>query len=120
MAFSIVKKTLPPLLVFLCLNIITNKTEAVNIREKCMCIQQTEAVLWGRVKDFSVINSGPHCNKDQIIIKMQSKSVCLAPNSKQGKKLQKCWKRINFNKGKKKACLQQRKVKRKQKKSKTP
>ncbi|KAF5910200.1 C-X-C motif chemokine 9-like [Clarias magur] len=74
----------------------TDKTEAVNIREKCMCIQHTEAVLWGRVKDFNVINAGPHCNKDQIIIKMQSKSVCLAPNSKQGKKLQKCWKRYSL------------------------
>ncbi|KAB5581720.1 hypothetical protein PHYPO_G00178970 [Pangasianodon hypophthalmus] len=121
MAFRSVQGTLTPLLLIFCLNILTDeKTEAVNIREKCLCIRETDTVLWRRMMDFNVIDSGPHCNKVQIIIYMGSKSVCLAPNSKQGKMLQKCWKRINFNERKKKGCMKPEKVKQRPKKPKTP
>lgn len=97
MAFRRVQGTLTPLLLLLCLNLITGtilsvhfykhfthvhklgksffplflildrKTEAVNIREKCMCIQGAGGVVWKHVKDFTVIDSGPHCNKVQLM-----------------------------------------------------
>ncbi|XP_047010105.1 chemokine (C-X-C motif) ligand 18a, duplicate 1 [Ictalurus punctatus] len=121
MAFRRGQKTLTPLLFLLCINLLKDKkTGAVNIREKCMCIRASNAVLWRRMTDFNVIDAGPHCYKVQIIIKMGSTSVCLATDSKQGKWLQQCWKRINFNEGKKKRCLQTGKAKRRPKKTKTP
>ncbi|KAI5108052.1 growth-regulated alpha protein-like [Silurus meridionalis] len=73
---------------------IDKKTAAVNIREKCMCLRETDGVPMRRVSNFNVINSGPHCYKVQIM--------------------------INFNeRKKKKVCLASGKVKRKQKKPKT-
>ncbi|KAF4090366.1 hypothetical protein AMELA_G00050910 [Ameiurus melas] len=120
MASRRMQKTLTPLLFLICIYLLKDKTGAVNIREKCMCIGESNAVLWRRMTNFNVLDAGPHCYKVQIIINMGSTSVCLAPNSKQGKMLQKCWKRINFNEGKKKSCLQTRKVNRRPKKPKTP
>ncbi|XP_046730663.1 chemokine (C-X-C motif) ligand 18a, duplicate 1 [Silurus meridionalis] len=123
MAFRGVQGTITLLLFLLCLNLLIGtdkKTAAVNIREKCMCLRETDGVPMRRVSNFNVINSGPHCYKVQIIVFIGSKAVCLAPNSKQGEKLHNCWKRINFNeRKKKKVCLASGKVKRKQKKPKT-
>ncbi|KAK3554285.1 hypothetical protein QTP70_020143, partial [Hemibagrus guttatus] len=91
---------------------------AVNIREKCTCIAVAKSVLLRRITDFKIIDSAPLCDKVQIIVHLASRPVCLAPNSKQGKKLQKCWKRIKFNERKKKSCLKSGKAKQRPKKPK--
>ncbi|XP_060781921.1 chemokine (C-X-C motif) ligand 18a, duplicate 1 isoform X2 [Neoarius graeffei] len=95
MAFRNLQQIFFSLLLFLlfCLNVFTDMTAGVYIREKCMCIQESYPIPWKNMTDFKVIDSGPHCKKVQIIISMGSKDTCLAPNSKQGKKMQQCWKR---------------------------
>ncbi|XP_056616817.1 chemokine (C-X-C motif) ligand 18a, duplicate 1 [Triplophysa dalaica] len=88
------------------LNIIAdNRTTATSIREKCECIEETEAVRWKKVTDFTIIPKDPLCNKIQIILDLPDTRSCLKPDSKAGQKLQRCWKRIKFNTQKKKVCL---------------
>ncbi|KAK2852662.1 hypothetical protein Q7C36_007863 [Tachysurus vachellii] len=119
MTFRSVQAALTSLLFLLCLNHLKDKnTAAVNIREKCMCITEAKSLSWRNVKNFRVIDSAPLCNKVQIIIYTVSRQVCLDPNSEQGKKLQKCWKRIKFNERKMKSCLKARHVRRRPKKPK--
>ncbi|KAG7334063.1 hypothetical protein KOW79_002470 [Hemibagrus wyckioides] len=119
MAFRSAQVTLTSVLFLLCLNLLTDKkTAAVNIREKCMCITEAKSVSWRGIKDFNIIDSAPLCNKVQMIINLASRTICLAPNSNQGKKLQECWKRIKFNERKKKSCLKSGKVKQRPKKPK--
>ncbi|KAI7805912.1 chemokine (C-X-C motif) ligand 18a, duplicate 1 [Triplophysa rosa] len=88
------------------LNIVTdNRTTATSIREKCQCIEETEAVRWKKVTDFTIIPKDPLCNKIQIILQLSDIKSCLKPDSKPGKQLQRCWKRIKFNTERKKVCL---------------
>ncbi|XDV50436.1 hypothetical protein PO909_019496 [Leuciscus waleckii] len=96
------------LLLLVCLHFITeNRTAATSLREKCECIEETGSVQWRKITDYTIIPKDPLCNKVQIILQLSGKRVCLNPESKQGKKLQRCWKRIKFNtqKKKKKVCL---------------
>ncbi|XP_062852244.1 chemokine (C-X-C motif) ligand 18a, duplicate 1 [Trichomycterus rosablanca] len=85
-----------------------NLTGAVHIPHKCRCPEMNDTVR-GRVTDFEVIKPGSSCNKVEIILQTEKQFVCLDPQSKQGKKLLKCWKRKE-----KKSCLP-RKTKKRQK-----
>ncbi|KAK7140329.1 hypothetical protein R3I94_012823 [Phoxinus phoxinus] len=94
------------LLLSVCLVFTTeNRTAAISLREKCECIGETGSVQWRKITDFTIIPKAPLCNKVQIILQLSGKQACLNPESKQGKKLQRCWKRIKFTTWKKKACL---------------
>ncbi|KAK9964364.1 hypothetical protein ABG768_005546 [Culter alburnus] len=94
------------LLLLVCLHFTTEKsTAAISSREKCECIEETGSVQWKKITDYKIIEKYPLCNKVQIILQLPGKNVCLNPESKQGKKLQRCWKGIKFNIRKKKACL---------------
>ncbi|XP_077092878.1 chemokine (C-X-C motif) ligand 18a, duplicate 1 [Siphateles boraxobius] len=89
-----------------CLHFMTeNRTAAISLREKCECIEETGSVQWRKITDYTIIPQDPLCNKVQIILQLSGKQVCLNPGSKQGEKLQRCWKRIKFNTQKKKVCL---------------
>uniref|UniRef100_A0A8C2FSI1 Chemokine (C-X-C motif) ligand 18a, duplicate 1 n=1 Tax=Cyprinus carpio TaxID=7962 RepID=A0A8C2FSI1_CYPCA len=79
---------------------------AISIREKCECVEETGSVQWRKIADYRIIQRDPLCNKVQIILQMSGKETCLNPESKQGKKLQRCWRRIKFNTQRKKVCLQ--------------
>ncbi|KAJ8365777.1 hypothetical protein SKAU_G00146080 [Synaphobranchus kaupii] len=81
---------------------------ATSVRERCECVDTIDTMPWRRIRDFTVTNKGPLCNNIQIVLYLKKKDVCLNPDSKQGKRLQKCWKRIHENPAKKKGCLQRR------------
>ncbi|XP_039528159.1 chemokine (C-X-C motif) ligand 18a, duplicate 1 [Pimephales promelas] len=98
------------LLLSVCLHFMTeNRTAAISLREKCECIEETGSVQWRKIKDYTIIPKDAFCNKVQIILQLIDKRVCLNPESKKGKQLQRCWKRIEFNTRKKKVCLLKRK-----------
>uniref|UniRef100_A0A4W4GRL7 Chemokine (C-X-C motif) ligand 18a, duplicate 1 n=1 Tax=Electrophorus electricus TaxID=8005 RepID=A0A4W4GRL7_ELEEL len=69
-----------------------NRIAGTTIRKKCECITVKNFVKWNSITDFKVIMPEPICNRVQIILRTPSKSLCLAPGSKQGKRLQQCWK----------------------------
>ncbi|ROL49623.1 hypothetical protein DPX16_15949 [Anabarilius grahami] len=82
------------LLLLVCLHFTTEKsTAAISSREKCECIEEAGSVQWRKITDYKIIEKYPLCNKVQIILQLSGKEVCLNPKSKQGKKLQRCWKR---------------------------
>ncbi|XP_058651711.1 chemokine (C-X-C motif) ligand 18a, duplicate 1 [Onychostoma macrolepis] len=94
------------LLILACLHFSTeNSTAAISFREKCECVEETDSVQWRKIKDYTIRQKEPLCNKVQIKLQLSGKQACLNPDSKQGKKLQKCWKRIKFNTQRKKICL---------------
>ncbi|KAK2896820.1 hypothetical protein Q8A67_011308 [Cirrhinus molitorella] len=79
-----------------------SRAVAVSNREKCECVEETDSVQWRKITDYTIIEKHPLCNKVQIILQLTGKEVCLKADSKQGGKLQRCWKRIKFNTQKKK------------------
>ncbi|XP_067277166.1 chemokine (C-X-C motif) ligand 18a, duplicate 1 isoform X2 [Pseudorasbora parva] len=94
------------LLTVCCLHFMTeNGTAAISHREKCECIEGTGSVQWRRITDYTIIPKDPLCNAVQIILQLPGQRMCLNPESNQGRKLQRCWKRIKFNTQKKKLCL---------------
>ncbi|XP_016366758.1 C-X-C motif chemokine 9-like [Sinocyclocheilus rhinocerous] len=98
------------LLISICLHFITdNRTAAMSHREKCECVEETGSVQWRKITDYTIRQKEPLCNKVQIILQLSGKQACLNPDSKQGKKMQKCWKRIKFNTQRRKVCLQLKK-----------
>ncbi|XP_016430056.1 C-X-C motif chemokine 10-like [Sinocyclocheilus rhinocerous] len=100
----------PLLLISFCLYFITdNRAAAISIREKCECAEETGSVQWRKITDYTIIQKDPLCNKVQIILQLSGKRACLNPESKQGKKLQRCWRRIKFSTQKKKVCLKLKK-----------
>ncbi|KAJ8284907.1 hypothetical protein COCON_G00037570 [Conger conger] len=79
---------------------------ATSIRERCECLKTIDKVPWRRIADFAITNKGALCKNVQIVLYLKGKKeVCLNPDSKQGKRLQKCWQRIYENQTRKKACL---------------
>ncbi|XP_059422925.1 C-X-C motif chemokine 9-like [Carassius carassius] len=96
------------LLISVCLHFMTGIRTATS-REKCECVEETGSVHWRKIIDYTIIQKHPLCNKVQIILQLSGQQACLNPDSKQGKKLQKCWKRIKFNTQKRKVCLMLRK-----------
>ncbi|XP_059374276.1 chemokine (C-X-C motif) ligand 18a, duplicate 1 [Carassius carassius] len=94
------------LLILVCLHFIT---DAVYIREKCECVEETGSVQWRKITDYRIIEKDPLCKKVQIIVQLSGKKACLNAESKQGEKLQRCWRRIKFNTQRKKDCLKLKK-----------
>ncbi|XP_065152634.1 chemokine (C-X-C motif) ligand 18a, duplicate 1 [Paramisgurnus dabryanus] len=104
MDFRFVTASVSLLLLSFCSN--TDKvTAAISNREKCQCVEETNSVRWRKVTDFTIIQKDSFCNKIQIILQLSNKQSCLNPDSKPGKRLQQCWRRIKFNPQKKKICL---------------
>ncbi|XP_050982413.1 chemokine (C-X-C motif) ligand 18a, duplicate 1 [Labeo rohita] len=109
MAFRTLQASVCLLLISVCLDFIRdNRAAATTLREKCECIEETDSVQWRKIKDYRIIQKNPLCNKVQIILQLSGKQSCLNPNSNQGKNLQDCWRRINFNTQKKKICLKRK------------
>ncbi|XP_026079611.1 C-X-C motif chemokine 9-like [Carassius auratus] len=92
------------LLISVCLHFMTGVRTSTS-REKCECVEETGSVQWRKIIDYTIIQKHPLCNKVQIILQLSGQQACLNPDSMQGKRLQKCWKRIQFNTQKGKDCL---------------
>ncbi|XP_035387559.1 chemokine (C-X-C motif) ligand 18a, duplicate 1 [Electrophorus electricus] len=60
---------------------------------------------------LNVVHRKQDCwyNHSEEILRTPSKSLCLAPGSKQGKRLQQCWKKAKFNEKWVRTCLSQKK-----------
>ncbi|KAJ8416002.1 hypothetical protein AAFF_G00380240 [Aldrovandia affinis] len=83
-----------------------NIAGATSVRQSCECPNVIDSVPWRRVSDFTVTDKGPLCNEIEIVLYLKTnKQACLNPNSKQGKRLQKCWKRIQNDPARRKGCL---------------
>ncbi|XP_073691089.1 chemokine (C-X-C motif) ligand 18a, duplicate 1 [Garra rufa] len=112
MAFRTLQASVCLLLISICFHFITdNRAAASSIREKCECVKENESVQWRKITDYTITDKNPFCNKVQIIVHLQGKQVCLKPDSNQGRKLQRCWRKIKFNEQKKKVCLKLQKKK---------
>nr|XP_023679872.1 interleukin-8-like [Paramormyrops kingsleyae] len=75
---------------------------------RCTCLKVTEVVK-EPLSDIKVIEKGPHCENNEIIVTLKTQAgdglpreVCLNPSGKQAKRLQHC---LTRNK-EKKQCLQ--------------
>ncbi|XP_036402555.1 chemokine (C-X-C motif) ligand 18a, duplicate 1 [Megalops cyprinoides] len=96
-----------------------HRTAAASLRGRCECVSKVDQVPWKRIKKFTVTEGDPLCGETSIILQMKRKNdppVCLNPESKQGQRLQKCWKKIKKDPARKDVCL---KPGRKTKKAKT-
>ncbi|KAI1886818.1 hypothetical protein AGOR_G00199720 [Albula goreensis] len=79
---------------------------ATSVRERCECDKVVDFVPWRRIMDFTVTDKGPLCKHIQTVLHLKNKKhVCLNPESSQGQRLQKCWKRSQKNPGRKGECL---------------
>ncbi|KAJ8250757.1 hypothetical protein COCON_G00226790 [Conger conger] len=76
---------------------------------RCSC-PATYTNMRLKLTDFTVISKGSHCSADEIIVRLErnNKEVCLSPEGPRGKRLLKCWNRIQENGGNKKKCLRRR------------
>ncbi|XP_067876773.1 C-X-C motif chemokine 3-like [Heterodontus francisci] len=87
---------------------------------RCQCFQFAEAVPPKIIKNFLIFPITTHCSRTEIILTVQQENaeteVCLAPELMQGKRLQKCWERIQNDPNKKRECI--KKLKRRPKQSK--
>ncbi|XP_041921116.1 C-X-C motif chemokine 9 [Alosa sapidissima] len=83
----------------------------VPVRCNCMnLMKQTR----GPPLDFSVSEKNAHCHTDEILVKVRGndKLLCLSPTGRQGKRLLRCWRRVNSQGKDKKQCLRTRKNRR--------
>ncbi|KAJ8418181.1 hypothetical protein AAFF_G00138900, partial [Aldrovandia affinis] len=89
--------------------------EGTFVPSRCRC-PEAYRVVRGPFVNFAVHPKGPHCSTDEIIVmlKRTKKEVCLSPDGPQGRKLLKCWNRVNQNGGNKNKCLRKRNQKKQQ------
>ncbi|KAG5261135.1 hypothetical protein AALO_G00300430 [Alosa alosa] len=70
----------------------------------CQCPMQAQRVSWHKIKDFNIELWKPSCGTE-IILSLEETQVCLSPDGHQGKKLLRCWNRIDQNQNHKKRCI---------------
>ncbi|XP_067828466.1 C-X-C motif chemokine 9-like [Heptranchias perlo] len=77
---------------------------------RCHCFQFIRAVRPKIIKDFQILPKTTHCSRTEIILTVLQENTeidtCLDPESKQGKKLLRCWKRIQNDPNKKRKCIE--------------
>ncbi|XP_062371800.1 C-X-C motif chemokine 9-like isoform X2 [Sardina pilchardus] len=78
----------------------------------CQCPMQAQSVSRRKIKDFNIELWKPSCGTE-IILTLEdndrTKHVCLSPDGSQGKRLLRCWDRINQDQNHKKRCIRRRK-----------
>ncbi|XP_072533054.1 C-X-C motif chemokine 9 [Salminus brasiliensis] len=87
--------------------------DSQHVPTRCMCNKPKTRVL-GPFVDFEIFLRRPGCPKDEIIVTVKkTKKVCLSPDGAQGKRLLKCWRRMQEIKGEVKKCLKRLRLRRK-------
>ncbi|KAL7889993.1 hypothetical protein AOLI_G00022510 [Acnodon oligacanthus] len=81
--------------------------ESQHVPTRCECQRSMPAVR-GPFSDIEVSLKGPGCVKDEIIVtlKRNNKKVCISPNGPQGKRLLKCWHKMQKKGEDVKKCIQ--------------
>ncbi|XP_036430069.1 C-X-C motif chemokine 9 [Colossoma macropomum] len=69
--------------------------DSQHVPTRCICHKSMSAVR-GPFSDYKVLLQGPGCDKDVIIVRLKgnNQEVCLSPNGPQGKRLLKCWRKM--------------------------
>ncbi|XP_048864413.1 alveolar macrophage chemotactic factor [Brienomyrus brachyistius] len=105
--------------------LMSGQVEAVYVPLRCACPKVTEVVK-EPLSDINVIEKGPHCKNDEIIVTLKAQAgdgqpinVCLNPSGKQAKQLLKCLERMAKSNKEKKQCLQPQKRRPKHKRNQT-
>ncbi|XP_066549918.1 chemokine (C-X-C motif) ligand 18a, duplicate 1 [Amia ocellicauda] len=84
-------------------------TEASFVRERCDCVNTVDCVQKRKISNFTVIEKSSQCKNVQIILNIRNKQLlCLNPNKKLGKILQRCWHRTKNSPERNKVCLQRK------------
>ncbi|KAK7140328.1 hypothetical protein R3I94_012822 [Phoxinus phoxinus] len=80
--------------------------ETQTVPKTCRCPQVKNRVQ-GPFSDFKVTPKGPNCLQNEIIVTQQKNNnhVCLNPEGRQGKRLLKCWQRVQKSGKDSKKCI---------------
>ncbi|XP_062375654.1 chemokine (C-X-C motif) ligand 18a, duplicate 1 [Sardina pilchardus] len=94
---------------------------ATAVPDGCVCVKEVPFVPWRTVSNLSIVLDNPLCRTHIIITQKKKGDVCLNPDSDQGKRLQKCWKKFSKYTYRKRArnCLRPRNLRPEAKKKKT-
>ncbi|XP_060710256.1 C-X-C motif chemokine 2-like [Hemiscyllium ocellatum] len=92
-----------------------NEVETATLPLRCQCVHSINGLNPKMIKNFHIFPKTAHCSKIEIILTAhqghEESEACLNPESRQGKRLQKCWESIQKNANKKRDCLQRKKRK---------
>ncbi|XP_072439310.1 C-X-C motif chemokine 2-like [Chiloscyllium punctatum] len=92
-----------------------NEVETATLPLRCQCVRSINGLNPKMIKNFDIFPKTAHCSKIEIILTVhqghEESEACLNPESRQGKRLQKCWESIQKNPNKKRDCLQRKKRK---------
>ncbi|XP_015201807.1 chemokine (C-X-C motif) ligand 18a, duplicate 1 [Lepisosteus oculatus] len=104
------KVTTLNMLAFLCCGRLTDqKAEATSLRERCECIRTIESFPLKKMSNFTIAEKSSQCKNVQIILHLKNNSdVCLNPDSTQGRRLHKCWKKNGKSTTRHNRCLRLR------------
>ncbi|XP_069744309.1 C-X-C motif chemokine 5-like [Narcine bancroftii] len=76
---------------------------------RCLCFESVNAVRPKMMKNFEIFPKSVFCSQTEVILTVTQDSkdmeVCLRSDSKQGTRLQRCWKRIQNDPKKKNVCI---------------
>ncbi|XP_067277167.1 C-X-C motif chemokine 9 [Pseudorasbora parva] len=91
--------------------------ESQHVPKTCQCPNYKIGVR-GPLSDFKVTLKGPTCLQDEIIVirQINKNHVCLSPAGHQGKRLLKCWQRMQRDGKDSKKCIRQQKQRPRQRK----
>ncbi|XP_048419363.1 C-X-C motif chemokine 6-like isoform X2 [Stegostoma tigrinum] len=88
------------------------KVEAATLPLRCQCIHSMNGLNPKAIKSFQIFPRTAHCSRTEIILMVQQgheeREVCLNPESRQGKRLQKCWESTQKNPNKRKDCFKRK------------
>ncbi|XP_017579306.1 C-X-C motif chemokine 11 [Pygocentrus nattereri] len=81
--------------------------DSQHVPTRCECQKSMRAVR-GPFSDIKVSLKGHGCDKDEIIVTLKSnnKQMCLSPKERQGKRLLKCWLKMQKKGEDVKKCIQ--------------
>uniref|UniRef100_A0A3B4BQT8 Chemokine interleukin-8-like domain-containing protein n=1 Tax=Pygocentrus nattereri TaxID=42514 RepID=A0A3B4BQT8_PYGNA len=98
----------------ICIPLLMSKTlslstfqDSQHVPTRCECQKSMRAVR-GPFSDIKVSLKGHGCDKDEIIVTLKSnnKQMCLSPKERQGKRLLKCWLKMQKKGEDVKKCIQ--------------
>ncbi|GCC28568.1 hypothetical protein chiPu_0006999 [Chiloscyllium punctatum] len=74
-----------------------NEVETATLPLRCQCVRSINGLNPKMIKNFDIFPKTAHCSKIEIILTVhqghEESEACLNPESRQGKRLQKCWER---------------------------
>ncbi|XP_020368340.1 growth-regulated alpha protein-like [Rhincodon typus] len=89
-----------------------SKLEAATLPLRCQCVHSINGLNPKAIKNFQIFPRTAHCSRTEIILMVQQghkeSEVCLNPESRQGKRLQKCWESTQKNPNKRKECFKRK------------